>query len=353
MTHGPTSMKSRFLRACTGANFGRPPVWIMRQAGRYLPEYQVIRKKHSFVEMCTQTELAVDVTLQPYRRFGFDAVVVFYDILFLPEVMGAPLQFTEAGPVFSSPLRERAQVEALHEPDLTAEGAGQGTGAILETIRAVRESVAEEDAVLGFAGAPFTLAAYLVEGNFQRSGERVRRMMHAEPQLLHDLLNRLTTATCDYVAKQVEAGADAVQLFDTWAGLLASTDYEQFALPYQQRVFDAINAAGVPSILYINGCSHLIDMVVRSRASGLSMDWREPLPSVRSRIGTEMVLQGNLAPLQLFKSTDEVRVATQSLLNSMAGDPSYVVNLGHGIHRETPVASVEAFVETVHDFDDA
>ena len=177
--------------------------------------------------------------------------------------------------------------------------------------------------------------------------------MHAEPELLHTLLDRLTTATCGYVKLQTEAGADAVQLFDTWAGLLAAQDYEAFALPYQQRIFETLRETGTPSLLYINGCSHLIDPVSRSGASGLSMDWREPLAQVRRRIGSEMVLQGNLDPLKLFAPPEAVREATQSLLESMEGDPRYIVNLGHGIHRETPVESVEAFVETVRAFGSA
>lgn len=335
------------MRAVRGVSQDRPPVWIMRQAGRYLPEYQEIKRQHSFVEMCTTPEIAVEVSLQPYRRFGFDAVIVFYDILFVPEAMGAPLQFTEKGPVFLRPLREAREIEKLHSPDLEATDPQRGTGAVLESLKALRANVPSKDAVLGFAGAPFTLAAYLVEGNFQRSGERVRRMMNEEPDVLHALLERLTVATVDYLLLQVEAGADAVQLFDTWAGLLSVDDFRDFALPYQQRIFSAVRATGAPTILYVNGSPHLLASLAESGATGLSVDWRQPLADVRRLLGSGIVLQGNLDPLKLFSPPAKVREMTQSLLDSMAGDSRYVFNLGHGIHRETPVESVEALVATV------
>lgn len=322
----------------------------MRQAGRYLPEYQEVRRRHSFVEMCTTPDIAVEVSLQPYRRFHFDAVIVFYDILFLPQTMGAPLEFSDRGPAFLRPLRDRAAIEALHTPDITADDPERGTGAVLRSLKTLRQNVAPEEAVLGFAGAPFTLAAYLVEGNFQKSGDRIRRMMHEDPAALHLLLERLADATGDYLCAQVDAGADAVQLFDTWASLLSSPDYEVFALPYQQRVFEAVRSTGAPTILYINGCSHILGGMSRSGSTALSVDWREPLREIRARVGSEKVLQGNLDPSSLFAPPQAVGEKTRELLESMAGDPRYIFNLGHGILPETPVESVETLVETVRGF---
>ena len=344
------SATPRFLRACRGDNHSRPPVWIMRQAGRYLPDYQAVRRRHSFVEMCTTPDIAVEISLQPYRRFHFDAVIVFYDILFLPQLMGAPLEFSDQGPAFLHPLRDRAAIEALHTPDIADADPSRGTGAVLRSLEALRRSVAPEEAVLGFAGAPFTLAAYLIEGNFRRSGDRIRRMMHEDPGALHLLLERLADSTGEYLAAQIAAGADAVQLFDTWASLLSARDYEEFALPYQQRIFEAVSSTGAPTILYVNGCAHILHGMAASGATALSVDWREPLNEVRARVGSDMVLQGNLEPSSLFAPPEVVRERCRALLHSMAGDARYIFNLGHGILPETPVASVEALVETVKSY---
>jgi uroporphyrinogen decarboxylase len=322
----------------------------MRQAGRYLPEYQEVRKRHAFQEMCTRPELAVEVSLQPLRRFGFDAAIVFYDILFLVEAMGAPLEFTEEGPRFRRSIATAADVRALRAPDVREPRPESGTGAVLESLRELRRQAPPETAVIGFAGAPFTLAAYLAEGSARRPGERLRRLIHEDPATARLLLERLTEATGEYVAAQAAAGAEVVQLFDTWAGVLAPAEYREFALPYQQAVFARLAAAGVPAILYVNGSAHLLDEMVESRAAVLSLDWRHGLAAARRRLGAGVALQGNLDPAALFASPEAVRRRTAALLESMRGDPGYVVNLGHGITPETPLASVEAFVEAVKSF---
>lgn len=319
----------------------------MRQAGRYLPEYRELRAQRSFVEMCTRPELAVEVSLQPYRRFGFDAVIAFYDILFLAEAMGAPLEFTEEGPVFRSPVRSGADIRALREPDVRAVDPREGTGALLETIRRLRAEVPPETAVLGFAGAPFTVAAYLVEGSFGRTGDRMRRLLHEDPGAAHALLERIAGATKDYAAAQAESGADIVQLFDTWAGVLSAEEFREFALPYERVVFERLEEESVPSILYVNGSSHLLDDLARSGARALSLDWRQPLAEARRRLGPGIALQGNLDPAALFAPPGEVRRKAAALLESLRGDPGYIVNLGHGILPETPLEGVEALVEAV------
>ena len=319
----------------------------MRQAGRYLPEYQEIRKKHSFVEMCARPDLAVEVSLQPYRRFGFDAVIVFYDILFLAEAMGAPLEFTENGPLFLRPVGSEADVLALHEPDLWSLDRQKGTGAVLESLKILRKEVPSSTAVLGFAGAPFTVAAYLVEGSFQRGGDRIRRLLYENPALVHRLLERVAESTGSYLAAQVRAGATAVQLFDTWAGLLSPEDFRAFALPYEKKALQKAVEEGAPTLLYVNGCSHLLADLPQSGASILSVDWRVSLREARERLGARVGLQGNLEPSVLFAPPAEVRTKTGALLERMSGDPAYIFNLGHGILPETPVESVEALVETV------
>jgi uroporphyrinogen decarboxylase len=353
------------LDACRGETLPRPPVWIMRQAGRYLPEYRAMRSGHSFVEMCTRPELAVEISLQPYRRFRLDAVIVFYDILFLLEAMGAPLEFTDEGPVFAKPVASAADVEALHEPDLEEPAAGRGTGAVLATLRELRRLVPSRTAVLGFAGAPFTLAAYLLEGGFRKGGERIRRRLHEDPGMVHGLLERLAGSTGSYLAAQARAGASAVQLFDTWAGVLAPAEYREFALPYQKAVFEHLAAAAdVPSILYVNGSVHVLEDLARSGAQVLSLDWRQSLAAARERLGGGVALQGNLDPAALFAPPAEVLRRTRAMLESMAegggdgvsgGNPGsrgyrgYIVNLGHGILPETPLASVEALVRAVEE----
>ena len=322
----------------------------MRQAGRYLPEYQEVKSRHTFVEMCSQPELAVEVSLQPLRRYGFDAVIVFYDILYILEAMGAPLEFQPNGPVFHNPVSTIEEIRALHSPDLLDATPGKGTGAILASLRELRRVVPEDKAVLGFAGAPFTLAAYLIEGSFGRSGERIRRLLHQDPAAVHLLLERLAGFTGDYLCAQLDAGASAVQLFDTWAGLLSPEDFREFALPYQKVVFARLAERNALSLLYINGSAHLLDDLPQCGARALSLDWRQSVAAARERFGTTVGLQGNLDPAVLFAGPDEVRRRTLALLESMRGDPAYVFNLGHGIHRETPVESVAALVETVQSF---
>ncbi|MEM7235705.1 MAG: uroporphyrinogen decarboxylase [Planctomycetota bacterium] len=341
-----TEATNRLLKAATGQGTGRPPIWIMRQAGRYLPQYQAIRRDHSFAEMCKRPDLATEISLQPIREFGFDAVIVFYDILFIAEAMGAPLEYTDRGPVFHKSIRSRDDVRSLKTL-----GPGEGSAPLLETLRNLRAELPAETALLGFAGAPFTMASYLVEGDFKRSGDRVRRMIYSDPVALEELLQHLTDATILYLQEQIEAGAQAVQLFVTWAGLLSRADYERFAQPFQRQIFEAVAKTGAPSILYLNGSNHVLELMATSGAKALSVDWRVPLPEVRQRVGSEIVLQGNLDPSTLFGPADDVKTRCQAILESMAGDPSYIFNLGHGVLPETPVESVRAVVETVKAFD--
>jgi uroporphyrinogen decarboxylase len=342
----PAPAGGRLLAALRGSNTGRPPVWLLRQAGRYLPEYQEVRRRHSFVEMCTRPELACEVSLQPYRAFGLDAVIVFYDILFLAEALGAPLEFTERGPVFRQPLRSREDIRRLRpfDPEETPLP-------VFETLSRLRAELPAEIPVLGFAGAPFTVAAYLVEGDFRRSGDRIKRLLNEDPELLLELLEALARATGRFLAAQVEAGAAAVQLFDTWAGLLGLEDYESFALPYEKAVFDALAPQGIPRILYVNGCAHLLETMARSGAEALSIDWRVSLAEARRRLDPGIALQGNLDPAALFAPLDTVRRRARALLESAAGDSAFIFNLGHGILPETPVDSVRALVETVKSLD--
>lgn len=330
----------RFLEACALRNAGPPPVWILRQAGRYLPEYREIRARRSFVEMCTNPEIATEVSLLPWRRYRFDAVVVFYDILFLAEAMGAPLRFEEGGPRFLRPVRTKADLRALRAPDVRALDPAEGTGAVSETIRRLRAELPGEVAVVGFAGAPFTLASYLV-------GEEVRTVLYRDPEFLLDLLSLLAEASAEHLRAQIEAGADAVQLFDSSAGALGREDYRRFALPFARRVFDALRPSGRPAILYVNGSHHLLEDMASSGASVLSVDWRADLAEARRRLGPGIALQGNLDPAALFQPPEGVRRSVRAVAESLRGDPGYIFNLGGGILPDTPPESVAALVEEV------
>ena len=344
----PIDGRALFRSALVARNESRPPVWLMRQAGRYLPEYRALRERHSFKEMCDRPELALEVSLLPHRLLDVDAIIVFYDILIPLEKMGAPLHYGETGPVFTEPLRD-AQALARLRPLNPAEDCP----ALLDTIRALRSEVGDRKAVLGFGGAPFTLASYLVEGKLGQGVERIRRLLHEEPAILHTLLEKLADMTAVYLAAQVEAGADAVQLFDTWAGHLSRDEYREFVQPYHQKIFDALGPRGqrpAPAILFVRDATHLIDVMAESSADALSVEWRVELARAREIVGPNMPLQGNLDPTALFAPEKAVRQRVQRILEDRRGDSAYIFNLGHGVLPGTPVENVRALVETVRSF---
>jgi uroporphyrinogen decarboxylase len=316
----------------------------MRQAGRYLKEYRDLRARHPFKELCEDPELATEVSLLPHRILDVDAVIVFYDILIPLERMGAPLEFTDEGPVFRKPLREAKDVERL----LPLEPA-RHTPSILATIGRLKRALRGAKPVLGFAGAPFTLAAYLIEGELGRGGETIRRTIHRAPEFVHLLLERLAAATRVYLAAQITAGADLVQLFDTWAGLLGPEDYRRFALPYQRQVLSGL-PPGVARILYVNGGDHVLEEMGAAGAEVVSLDWRGDLDRARARLGPRVALQGNLDPAALFAPPDVVRRRVEAMLETRRGDPAYIVNLGHGILPDTPLDSVRAMIGAVQGY---
>jgi uroporphyrinogen decarboxylase len=337
-----------FLAALRGENRGRAPVWLMRQAGRYLAEYRALRERHAFKEMCQNPDLAVEVSLLPHRLLDVDAVIVFYDILIPVEGMGAPLVYTEEGPAFTEPVRDARALERLRplEPE-------RHTASILAAIRRLRGELGERKPVIGFAGAPFTLASYLVEGKPGAGAGAVKRLLFEDPGLLHRLLERLAEMSIAYLRAQVEAGAHAVQLFDTWAGELAGPEYREFALPYQRRVFEALRAAPppVPAILFVRGGAHLVEEMAASGADALSLDWRASLRAARERLGPRPALQGNLDPAALFAAPERVRERARAILEDRRGDRAFIFNLGHGVLPGTPVESVRALIEAVKSFD--
>ena len=335
----PVNRKDLFLRACRGEALPRAPVWMMRQAGRYLPEYREIRAKHGFLEVCKTPQLAVEVSLQPFRRLGVDAVIVFSDILIPAEAMGLALELGDAGPNLPNPVRSKADVERLRGFDPEME-----TGFLPEAIRRIVKSIGPEVPVLGFAGAPWTLACYMVEGKTREGFATVKEFLYRESKTFRELLHRIAQATIPYLKAQIAAGATAVQLFDTWSGELNLQDYQESALPAVQQVISGISGS-VPVIYYTKASQHLLSAAARSGANVLSVDWRLDLAEVRGALGPRIALQGNVDPAVLLGPAERIRVTTLDTLSSLAGR-GHILNLGHGILPNTPVENAQLFVET-------
>src|SRR5213079_2612781 len=335
----PINRKDLFLRACRGEILQRVPVWLMRQAGRYLPEYREIRAKHAFLDVCKTPQLAVEVSLQPFRRLGVDAVIVFSDILIPAEAMGLQLELGEAGPNLPNPVRSKSDVEKLRNFDPEME-----TEFLPEAIRRIVKSVGPEVPVLGFAGAPWTLACYMVEGKAREGFATVKEFLYREPKTFRDLLHRIAQATIPYLKAQIAAGATAVQLFDTWSGELSLQDYQEFALPAVQEVISGITGS-VPVIYYTKASQHLLSAAGRSGANVLSVDWRVDLGEARGALGPRIALKGNVDPAALLGPAEKIRQTTLDTMNSLAGR-GHILNLGHGILPNTPVENAQLFVET-------
>jgi uroporphyrinogen decarboxylase len=331
--------KDLFLRACGGEAVPRVPVWIMRQAGRYLPEYREIRAKHGFLEVCKTPQLAAEVSLQPFHRLGVDAVIVFSDILIPAEAMGLQLELGDAGPNLPNPVRSKTDVEKLKIFDPEIEIAF-----LPEAIRSIVKSVGPEVPVLGFAGAPWTLACYMVEGKTTEGFATIKRFLYQEPKTFRELLHRIAQATIPYLKAQVAAGATAVQLFDTWCGELTLQDYREYALPAVQKVISGISGT-VPVIYYAKAAQHLLSAAARSGANVLSVDWRVDLGEIRRTLGPKIALQGNVDPAVLLGPPEKIREVTLDTINALGGR-GHILNLGHGILPNTPVENAQLFVET-------
>jgi uroporphyrinogen decarboxylase len=312
----------------------------MRQAGRYLPEYREFRKAHSFKALAGEPELAAEVTLMPLKRFAFDAAIVFADIMSPLPAIGVEFEF-DPGPVVAEPIRSTADLRKLHAPG------GEVAPEVIAALKLVRTELADSTALLGFCGAPWTLAAYLVEGRGVKEFPRLRAFAAAEPELLDALLGRLSSLMADYLIAQHVAGADAVQIFDSWAGLLSLADWERLIEPHLNTLLEKVGAAGVPRILFLQNAPHLVDAYARLPAEALATDWRLPLGELQRRY-PERAVQGNLDPAVLLAGAAATRRATAELLQNIAAR-GHIVNLGHGILPETPIASVEALIETVHE----
>jgi uroporphyrinogen decarboxylase len=328
----------RLLRACRGEPVDRPPVWLMRQAGRYLPEYRRVREQVSFLELCRDVDRAVEVSLQPLRLVGTEAVILFSDIFVPVPGLGVEVDF-RPGPVVAEPIRSLAQVEKLRAGDPR-----ESVPFVFEILRRLRrELAAERVPLLGFAGAPFTLAAYLVEGHGAREFSALKRMLVREPEVLRALLARLTTLVVDYLRAQVEAGAQAVQLFDTWAGLLAAEDYREWVLPIHREIVAKLDRTRAPLILYVRSGTHVLDAMIDSGADVISLDWRVDVGQAARLAGRRASLQGNLDPALLAAPPERIAARVRAIAAAAAPARGLVLNLGHGVLPDTPVEGVRAF----------
>jgi uroporphyrinogen decarboxylase len=328
------------VRAARGEPTERVPVWLMRQAGRYLPEYRALRARHDFLELVRTPELAAEASLQPWRRFRPDGVILFSDILTPLEGMGIPFRLDEGGPRITAPVRSSRDLERVHVADPS-----ESTPYVLELARLLRRELGGAAPLIGFAGAPFTLASYAVGDGRSAKESAVKGLALDDPATLHGLLARLADQTASYLAAQVEAGAEVVQLFDTWAGELGRRDYLELALPYQQRALGGV-AGRVPVILYVLGSTPHLDLMARSGADVLSVDWRLPLDLVRQRLGGGRPVQGNLDPAVLLGPWERARERVLEVL-AEGGGRGHVFNLGHGLLPATPPDSVARLVDTV------
>jgi uroporphyrinogen decarboxylase len=332
--------RDRFLRSCRGEPVDRPPVWLMRQAGRYLPEYRAVRAGVSFLEMCADVERAVEVSLQPIDLVGSEAVILFQDIFTPIPGMGVDLDFAP-GPVIEKPIRDAAQIEALSIPDPR-----ETVPFVFEILGRLREAMAARDVpILGFGGAPFTLAAYLIQGSGSKDFSILKAMMQTRPDEVAALLEKLSALTIDYLRAQIEAGAEAVQLFDTWAGLLDPASYRHWVQPTHERIVRALGDLSAPVILYVQNGSHIVDQSAASGADVISLDWRVELSDVAHRHGDRVSLQGNLDPCWLHAPREKIFEMVREMAAAASPARGHILNLGHGCLPDTPVEGVRAFTD--------
>jgi uroporphyrinogen decarboxylase len=333
---------SIFIDACFRKPVARTPVWIMRQAGRYLPEYRAVREKVKFLELCKSPELAAQVSLQPVDILGVDAAILFSDILVVPEAMGMELILEDHGPQFPQPLRGRADLDKLHVPDPETELRFVG-----DTIRLLRKSL--QVPLIGFCGAPWTLAAYMIEGKTSRGFEKAKSALFSDEGFAHALLTKITDSLIAYLNMQLQAGAQALQIFDSWAGALGPEDYAKFGAPYIARLIAGLKRDGQPVIVFGVETGELLQQLARTGADVVGVDWRVPLDEARKRVGPNVALQGNLDPASLFLPLEKLKPRIARVLEqARAAGPGHIFNLGHGIMPGTPVANVRALVEQVH-----
>ena len=339
-------MTTRLLDACLGKPVDATPVWLMRQAGRYLPEYRAIRERLSFIEMCRRPDVAAEVSLQPLARFDLDAAIIFADILLPLEGMGIGFHFAEGeGPVIERPVRASTDLDSLRVGDPRSD-----VPFVLDAVRLVARELNGRVPLIGFAGAPFTLASYVIEGGHSRHYVEVKKLMYAEPATFARLMDLLADTVVAYLLAQIEAGAQVLQLFDSWVGALGPYDYERFAAPWSRRVLEAVCGHGAPVIHFANGASAMLPLVRAAGGDVIGIDWRIGLDQARDELGEGVALQGNLDPVALLGPVEQVEERVADVMSRAGGRPGHIFNLGHGLLPQTQPDAVARLVEIVHDW---
>ena len=346
----PRPQNDTFLRALLRQPTDYTPIWIMRQAGRYLPEYNATRARAgSFLQLCKNPDLATEVTLQPLARFPLDAAILFSDILTVPDAMGLGLYFAEGeGPKFSRPVRDEAAIKALRVPDIDRD-----LRYVTDAVTQIRKALANQVPLIGFSGSPFTLACYMIEGGGSDDFRHIKTMLYARPDLLHHLLAVTTDAVTAYLNAQIEAGAQAVMLFDSWGGALSQRAYHEFSLAYLRQVVSGLkreqDGEKVPVIAFTKGGGLWLESIADIGVDALGLDWTVDIGLARARVGGQVALQGNMDPMVLFSSPEAIRAEAAAILKSFGNGPGHVFNLGHGVSQHTPPEHVAALVAAVHD----
>lgn len=343
-----TLQNDRFLRALRREPVDKTPVWIMRQAGRYLPEYLKIREKAGdFMTLCKTPEMACEVTLQPLARFDLDAGIIFSDILTIPDAMGLGLYFESAeGPVFKHPLQDAASIKKCQVPDMS------DLQYVFDAIKVTQRELGGRLPLIGFAGSPWTLATYMVEGRSTKDFRLIKKLLYAEPTLLHHLLQILSDSVTAYLEEQINAGVNAVMIFDTWGGVLSTPAYLEFSLPYMQKTVASLSQShpDTPVILFTKNGAQWLEAMANTGCAALGLDWTSDIKIARERVGNKVALQGNLDPAILYASPDRIRAEVKTVLTQFGKGPGHVFNLGHGIHRDVLPEHVTVLVDAVHEF---
>jgi len=342
-----TLINDRFLRALRREPVDQTPVWMMRQAGRYLPEYKKTRAQAGdFLNLCKTPELACEVSLQPLARFPLDAAIVFSDILTIPDAMGLGLHFIEnEGPRFSNPIRNLQDIEQLRVPDVETQ-----LGYVTAAVSLVRRELANKVPLIGFSGSPWTLATYMIEGGASKTFSLIKKWLFAQPAGLQQLLDILAQSVITYLTAQINAGAQAVMIFDTWGGILTPRDYLEFSLRYMQQIVKGVKKAypGTPVILFTKNGGQWLEEMAATGCDALGIDWTTDLSTARARVGSKVALQGNMDPAVLYASPQRIEAEVAQILQSYGSGPGHVFNLGHGIQQDTPVENVTVFIDAVH-----
>ena len=335
----------RLLRALKREPVDKTPVWLMRQAGRYLPEYRAIRQKiGSFLTMCKTPEIACEITLQPINRFDLDAAIIYSDILTIPDAMGCGLFFEDnEGPRFKFPTQDHNSVKALPIPDPNVE-----LRYVMDAIRLVKRELNGKVPLIGFAGSPWTIACYMVEGGASKNFSIIKKMLYDTPETMHLLLQKLSDSISLYLKAQIDAGVDVIMLFDTWGGILSTEAYEHFSLHYMRQILESLASTNIPTIVFTKGGGQWLEMIASSGCDAVGLDWTTDLKTARERVGNHIALQGNLDPSILLASPDVIQREVKKVLNAFGNHPGHIFNLGHGLTPNIPHEHVKVLIDAVH-----